>query len=124
MAETIERPDDDDEDYYSPEVQEQLQELLDSKLTIVEASWHRTPEFGFLMMKLSNGRRVLIPREELSQLRGATDEQAADLFVDELGYFLWWPQMDDGLLLENFVRDHPERVGVAAATEERRGVAA
>ena len=32
------------------------------------------------------------------------------MFLDKLGYFVWWPQVDDGLLLENFARDHPERV--------------
>jgi hypothetical protein len=53
--------------------------MLERQLTILEASWHRTPEFGFLMMRLSNGRRVLIPREELPPLKDATEEQVGKL---------------------------------------------
>ena len=48
---------------------------------IVEAAYRHEPGLEFLMLKLSDGRRLLIPREELSELDGATVEQACDLIV-------------------------------------------
>ena len=68
------------------------------------------------MLKLSDGRRLLIPREELGELKNATPEQAADLQVGPHGGDVWWPQLDDGLYLPDFLE---HRWG-----KEPRGVAA
>jgi hypothetical protein len=68
----------------------------------------------FLEMKLTNGRRLLVPREELGELANATDEQAADLVVLKPATALYWPQLDDGLHLNDFLeyrwRREPESV--------------
>ena len=48
---------------------------------IIEAAYHSDPGLEFLMLKLKDGRRLLIPREELSELKDATPEQAKDLFI-------------------------------------------
>ena len=83
---------------------------------IVEAVYHPEPGLEFLMLKLSDGRRLLIPRENLSELSKATAEQATDLVVGPHGTDIWWPQLDDGLYLPDFLEHRwgSERHGVAA----------
>ena len=77
--------------------------LIADEPRIVEAAYR--PELGleFLMLKLSDGRRMLIPREDLSELKNATPEQAADLQIGPHGVDVWWPQLDDGLYLPDFL---------------------
>jgi hypothetical protein len=70
---------------------------------IVEAAYRAEPGLEFLMLKLSDGRRLLIPREELGELTNATPEQASDLFIVPTGTAIWWPQLDDGLNLPDFL---------------------
>ena len=84
--------------------------------TIVEAAYRPEPGLEFLMLKLSDGRRLLIPREELGELKNATPEQAVDLTVGPNGVDVWWPQLDDGLYLPDFLEHRwgKERGGVAA----------
>ena len=55
------------------------------------------------MLKLNTGQRMLIPLEMLGELKNATPEQAADVTIIELGYAIWWSQLDDGLYLPNFL---------------------
>jgi hypothetical protein len=70
---------------------------------IVEAAYRPEPGLEFLMLRLSDGRRLLIPREELGELKNATPEQAAHLTVGRHGLHIWWPQLDDGLYLPDFL---------------------
>jgi len=70
---------------------------------IVEAAYRAEPGLEFLMLKLSDGRRLLIPREDLGELTNATAEQASDLFIVPTGTAVWWPQLDDGLYLPDFL---------------------
>ena len=86
---------------------------------IVEAAYRPEPGLEFLMLKLSDGRRLLIPREELSELKNATAEQATDLFIVPTATGIWWPQLDDGLYLPDFLeyRWGKERGGVAACEQ-------
>jgi hypothetical protein len=83
---------------------------------IVEAVYHPEPGLEFLMLRLSDGRRLLIPREELGELKNATAEQAVDLRIGTHGVDVWWPQLDDGLSLPDFLeyRWGKVRSGVAA----------
>jgi hypothetical protein len=83
---------------------------------IVEAAYRSEPGLEFLMLKLSDGRRLLIPREELGELKDATAEQATDLFIVPTATGVWWPQLDDGLYLPDFLeyRWGKARGGVAA----------
>ncbi len=83
---------------------------------ILEAVYRPEPGLEFLMLRLSDGRRLLIPREELGELKNATPEQAVDLKIGPHGVDVWWPQLDDGLYLPDFLE---HRWG-----KERRGVAA
>ena len=76
---------------------------FDSFPTIVQAVYRSEPELRFLMLRLSNGQRLLIPREMLGELRNATEDQAASLEIGPEGLDIWWPQLDDGLYLPDFL---------------------
>ncbi len=54
--------------------------------TIIEADYISEAKVNCLMLRLSNGQRMLIPVEMLSELKNATPEQAADLTIAELGF--------------------------------------
>jgi hypothetical protein len=58
---------------------------------------------GVLFMQLSDGRRLFVPREELHELRNATDEQMQELFIVPSKTGIWWPQLDDGIYLPDFL---------------------
>jgi hypothetical protein len=76
---------------------------FDSFPRIVEAMYRPESGLEFLMLRLSDGRRLLIPREELGELKYATPEQASDLRIGPNGVDIWWPQLDDGLYLPDFL---------------------
>lgn len=82
---------------------------------IVEAAYRGEPGLEFLMLKLSDGRRLLVPREELGELKNATPEQATDLFIGPHGLDIWWPQLDDGLYLPDFLEHRWRREPAGAA---------
>jgi hypothetical protein len=89
---------------------------FDSFPRIAEAAYHPEPGLEFLMLKLTDGRRLLIPREELGELKNATPEQAKDLFVVPTSTAVWWPQLDDGLYLPDFLEHRWGKAqGVVAA---------
>lgn len=81
---------------------------------VVEAVYR--PGDEFLMLRLSDGHRLLIPREELGELKNATAEQAMDIKILPTGTGIWWPQIDDGLYLPDFLEHRWGKVwrGVAA----------
>lgn len=70
---------------------------------IVEAVYRAEPGLEFLMLKLSDGQRLLIPKEMLGELKDATPEQAVDLEIGPHGTDVWWKQLDDGLYLPDFL---------------------
>jgi hypothetical protein len=83
---------------------------------IESAAYFPEPGMEFLMLRLDDGRRLLVPREELSELKNATAEQAADVIVVPSGTGVWWPKLDDGLYLPDFLeyRWGKRQGGVAA----------
>jgi len=72
---------------------------------IVEAVFRPEPELDLLMLRLNDGRRLVLPREELPELKNATPEQAANLVVGRHGRHVWWPQLDDGIYLPNLLEE-------------------
>ena len=76
---------------------------FDSFPRIVEAMYRPESGLEFLMLRLSDSRRLLIPCEELGELKYATPEQASDLRIGPNGVDIWWPQLDDGLYLPDFL---------------------
>ena len=89
---------------------------FDSFPKIVEAVYRAEPGLEFLMMRLSNGYRLLVPKEMLGELKNATPEQAKDLEIGPQGLDIWWKQLDDGLYLPDFLeyRWGKELQGLAA----------
>lgn len=82
---------------------------------IVEAAYYAGPGLACLSLRLNDGRRLLIPREELSELADATDEQAGDVMILPQGRAVWWPKLDDGLYLPDFLE---HRWGKALSVED------
>jgi hypothetical protein len=89
--------------------------------TIVEATYHR--ELDLFVLKISDGRRLVFPRENLQALKGSTPEQAAAFVVGPFGTDIWWPSLDEGHYLPNMLEG---RTGNDAWMErlQRREVAA
>ncbi len=70
---------------------------------IVEAVYRPDPGLDFLMLRLSDGQRLLIPKEMLGELKHASREQSSDVVIGPFGMSVWWPQLDDGLYLPDFL---------------------
>jgi hypothetical protein len=70
---------------------------------LVEATFRPEPGLNCLILKLSDGRRLLVPREDLDELNGATDEQAKEILLVPTRTGLWWPQLDTGIELSHFL---------------------
>ena len=87
------------------EIDEALRQAkqFDSFPRIIGAAYNPEPGLDFLMLRLSDGRRLLIPREDLGELKNATAAQAQDLKIGPHGLDVWWPQLDDGLYLPDFL---------------------
>jgi hypothetical protein len=72
---------------------------------ILEATYQRDLEL--FLLKLSDGRRLALPREDLQPVADATPEQAADFNITAPGgppgTRLWWPQVDDGISLDGLL---------------------
>jgi hypothetical protein len=79
--------------------------LYENEPRIVEAVFRPEPELDLLMLRLNDGRRLVLPREELPELKNATPEQAANLVVGRHGRHVWWPQLDDGIYLPNLLEE-------------------
>jgi hypothetical protein len=56
----------------------------------------------FLMMKLSDGRRLLVTKEQLGALNYATPEQAVDLRIGRHGVDIWWRSWTTASLCRSF----------------------
>ncbi len=70
---------------------------------IVEATYRAEPGWECLMIRLDNGQRLLIPKEDLDELKGATAEQASEIALTPQRRGIWWPQLDEGLYLPDFL---------------------
>lgn len=65
--------------------------------TLVNVTYHR--DLDLLILKISDGRRLAIPREDIQVLANATPDQVADFRIDPPYVDLWWPQLDEGIYL-------------------------
>jgi hypothetical protein len=61
---------------------------------VLSVEYKRNPGLDLLILKLSDGRRHLIPREELQGLQSATKEQVAAVEIVGQGTGLHWPALD------------------------------
>lgn len=68
---------------------------------IVAATYDRG--LDLFVLTISNGRRLVFPREELQFVAGATPEEAADFTLEPRGEHIWWPKLDEGFLLDGLL---------------------
>ena len=68
---------------------------------ILEATYERG--LDLFVLKISDGRRLVFPRENLQALAGSTPEQAEDFVIGPNGTDIWWPQVDEGHYLPNML---------------------
>lgn len=89
---------------------------------ITEAVYHPEVGLDLYVLTISDGRRLVIPREELQAVAGATKKAAAEFTTAPLGSHLWWPKLDAGHHLSALLE---HRYGTAAwmAGLERRALA-
>jgi hypothetical protein len=67
---------------------------VQSEPRVTEVEYRPGPRLDLLILKLSDGRRHLIPREDLQGLRSATKEQIARVEILGKGTGLHWPALD------------------------------
>jgi hypothetical protein len=67
---------------------------LPSEPRVTEVEYRPGPGLDLLILKLSDGRRHLIPREDLQGLRSATKEQIARVEILGKGTGLHWPALN------------------------------
>jgi len=88
---------------------------------IIEAAYHR--DLDLFVLRVSNGQRLVLPREDLQFVADGTPEQAADFTIEPRGVHIWWPQLDEGFRLEGLLEgltgnerwmERRQRRGVAA----------
>lgn len=65
--------------------------------TLVNATYHR--DLDLFILRISDGRRLAIPREDIQAVAHATQDQAADFVIGPNGVDIWWPQIDEGIYL-------------------------
>jgi hypothetical protein len=83
---------------------------------IVKAEYQASLET--LILTLSDGARLMLPREDLPELKNAKPGQAADVTVGLHGASVWWPQLDDGIYFPEFLEF---RWGNARLVDSRDG---
>jgi hypothetical protein len=67
---------------------------LQQEPRVVSAEYRPGPGLDLLILKLSDGHRHLIPREDLQGLQSATREQIAQVEILGNGTGLHWPALD------------------------------
>jgi hypothetical protein len=70
---------------------------------LVKVVYRPEPELNLLILTLDNGERLLVPCEDLPELKGATPEQIADFTIEPRGSHIWWHQIDDGVYFPEFL---------------------
>jgi len=73
------------------------------EVRIVDVTYRPEPGLDLFVFTLSDGRRLVFPRENLQALKDSTPEQAADFKVSLHGTSIWWPQLDEGHYLPNML---------------------
>lgn len=70
--------------------------------TVVEAKYHAPTEMVIMIM--SSGRRIGIPREEVQGLKTAPRSKVAEVEIENFGTALHWPQLDLDLSVEGLLK--------------------
>ncbi len=65
--------------------------------SLIHAEYLRDKDL--FILKISDGRRLAIPREDIWAVRNATPDQAANFITEAPGSDIWWPELDEGLYI-------------------------
>ncbi len=76
----------------------------DHEPLVTEAEYKSAPGLDLLILKLSDGRRCVIPREELQGLQSASKEQISDIEILGGGTGLHWPALDVDLYVPSLLQ--------------------
>jgi hypothetical protein len=97
---------------------------------VTSVEYRSNPELDMLVLRLSDGRRHLIARENVEGLQGATPDQIAHVEILGGGTGLHWPDLDFDLyvpaLLQNiygtkrWMAQLGRRGGMAKSPEKRK----
>lgn len=71
---------------------------------VTEVEYKSAPGLDLLVLKLSDGRRHVIPREDLQGLQSATKEQISRIEILGGGTGLHWPELDVDLYVPGLLR--------------------
>jgi hypothetical protein len=77
---------------------------LEGELRVTRVEYRPSPGLDLLILKLSDGHRLLIPREDLEGLQAATKEQIARVEILGNGTGLHWPSLDLDYYVPNLLR--------------------
>lgn len=88
------------------EIDRALQRAKDlrDELRVTEVEYKSGPGLDLLILKLSDGHRRVIPREELQGLQSATKEQIARVEILGSGTGLHWPDLNVDLYVPGLLR--------------------
>ena len=65
--------------------------------SLIHAEYLRDKDL--FILKISGGRRLAIPREDIWAIRNATPDQAANFITEAPGSDIRWPELDEGLYI-------------------------
>ena len=71
---------------------------------VTEVEYKPGPGLDLLVLKLSDGRRCLLPREDLQGLESGTKEQIANVEIVGGGAGLHWPDLDADLYVPGLLQ--------------------
>jgi hypothetical protein len=77
---------------------------LRDELCVTEVEYRPGPGLDLLILKLSDGHRRVIPRENLQGLQSATKEQIARVEILGSGTGLHWPDLDVDFYVPGLLR--------------------
>jgi hypothetical protein len=95
--------------------------LLPERPRALSAEYHR--ELDLIVLKIDNGERLVIPREQLQGLEDATEAQLADIQIFS-GQDIAWPQLDIDHYLPYLLEGKYASEKWKHARRQKRGVAA
>jgi hypothetical protein len=77
---------------------------LQNEPRVTQVEYRPGPGLDLLILRLSDGHRLLIPREDLQGLQSATKEQIARVEILGNGTGLHWPALDVDLYTPSLLR--------------------
>lgn len=77
---------------------------LRNETLVVDVEYRPGPGLDLFVLRLSDGRRQVIPREDLQGLKSATKEQVTNVEIAGGGTGLHWPALDVDLYVPALLR--------------------